>query len=457
MRLKGLDFQTWCNNHSEDHDSKWCRELYPYNVFRRIDFSEEQLNIEQKIEFNHVDYFAILTRVDLQDNGRYRTTFSLSTKPRSKTQSWKERTWATTFQIVYSPQGDFITVFTRKEDPSKDFVARFMKGNFEKISSNRSIPISELLFRTLLLHISEENFPNGVHYQTFSYLNEGIRLLPEHPAFKRKQIDFVPFYSHERKLWICYAFTEEKAHRVAFFNANQCERIIVVYCNPTYTKHYRCNYPNTDVVSLYEFSSFLSPRLRIKYEAQIKFLQNHLNISRKFNLDELLNEIESPTKQVYEIDKSDLMEALGVMKIIPVDEFDTFYSLSALNLINAWISRRRIHDEKTVKEHEVLKNMYSFKTYLSNIITNLISKKSDFSKIYIKNDLTIIEILGFQFSYHHIPKNDIINSYELSELNQELIWSGIRLQPVAPLVMHYARTLRQQITKDKHQGTRHLK
>lgn len=457
MKLQDLDFPTWCKNHPEDHDSKWCRELYPYNVFRHIDFSNTKLNIEQKIEFNRIDYYVILTKIELQENGRYRTTFNLSTKPASKNQAWKKRTWDTTFQIVYTPDGHFITVFTRKEDPSKDYVARFMKGSFEKISTNKSIPISELLLRTLLLHISEENFPNGLHYQSFNYLKDGIRFLPEFPELKRKQLDFAPIYSLDRKLWICYAFTEEKAHRVAFFNANQCERIVVVYCNPTYTRHQRCKYPNTDILSIYEFSNLLSPQLRIKYEPQIKFLQNHLNVSRQFNSDELLHEIESPKKEIYEIDKSDLMEALGVMKIIPVDEFDTFYSLAAINLINAWISRKRVHDEKTIKEQKLFKNMYYFKTYLSNIITDLIVKQSDFAKVHLKKDLAMVEILGFQFSFHHTPKNETINSFELSELNKEIIWTGKRLQPIAPLLLHYARTLRQQRTKQEQPLTAHLR
>jgi len=449
MKLQNLDFTTWCKNHPEDHDSKWCRELYPYNVFKHIDFSDTKVNTEQKIEFNRVAYYAILTKIELQKNGRHRTTFILSTKPASKNHAWKKRTWDTTFQIVYTTDGHFITVFTRKEDPSKDFVTRFMKGSFEKISANKSIPISELLLRTLLLQLSEENFPDGLHYQTFNFLQDGIRFLPEFPEFKRRKFDFAPIYSLDRKLWICYAFTEEKAHRVAFFNANQCERIVVVYCNPTFTRHQRCKYPNTDIVSIYEFSNFLSPQLRIKYESQIKFLQNHLNINRQFNLDELLHEIEFPKKDIYEIDKSDLMEALGVMKIIPVDEFDTFYSLAAINLINAWISRKRVHDDKTIQEQKLFKNMYFFKTYLSNIITDLITNQSKFAKVYLKRDLAMVEILGFQFSFHHTPKNDTINSYEQNESNKEIIWTGKRLQPIAPLMLHYARTVRQHRTKAK--------
>ena len=447
MKLRDLDFLTWCKNHPEDHDSKLCRELYPYNVFSHIDFSYTKLNIEQKIEFNQVKYYVTISNIELQENGRYRTTFDLSTKTPSKNQAWKKRKWNSTFQIVYTVDGHFITVFTKKEDPSKEFVAKFMKGNFEKISTNRSIPISELLLRTLLLHISEENFPNGKHYQNFLYIKDGIRPLPEFPEIKRNQLDFSPLYSLDRQLWICYAFNEEKAHRVAILNANQCNKIIVVYCNPTYTRHHRCKYTNTDVLSIYEFSNLLSPKLRIKYESQIKFLQNHLNVNRQFDLNKVLREIESPTTENHEIHKSDLMEALGVMKIIPNDVFDTLYSLAAINLINAWINRKRVREEKTIKEKKLLKNMYYFKTYLSNIITDLIIKQADFAKLHIKGDLTIIEILGFQLSFHNTPKNDTITSYEQSELNNEIIWTGRRLQRIAPLLLHYARVLRKQNTE----------
>ena len=449
MQLKDLDFTTWCKNHPEDHDSKWCRELYPYNVFRRIEFSESRLNIEQKIEFNRIDYFATLTKIELQENGRHRTTFNLSTKPASNNQKWKVRRWDATFQIVYSSDKNFITVFTKKEDPSKDFVVSFMRGNFEKIFINKSLPISELLLKTLLLHLSEENFPGGNHYKSFNFIKEGIRFLPEFSELKERKLDFAPFYSLDRKIWICYAFTEEKAHRVAFYNANQCEKIVVVYCNPTYTRHQRCKYPNAEILSIYEFSNIVSPSLRIRYEPQIKFLQNHLNINKQYSIDKLLQEIEFPKQDIYEIEKSDLMEALGVMKIIPISELDTFYSLSAINLINAWISRKRIVKESSLKEQKLFRNMYYFKTYLSNIITDLITKKANFAQVCIKRDLVLIDILGFQFSFHNTPKNELINSYERSELNKEIVWKGKRLQPIAPLILHYSRTMKEQQTKEE--------
>lgn len=445
MTLQDLNFGTWCKNHEDDHDSKWCRELYPYNVFRQINFSPDKINIEQKIEFNRVDYYATIKKIELQVNNRYRTTFELSTIPASKSQSWKKRTWNDLFQIVYSVDHKFITVFTKKEDPSKDYVIRFMKGNFQKININRSLPISELLFKTLLLHISEENYPGGQHNRKFNFIENGIRTLPEHPQFKRRKFDFFPLYSIDRKIWISYAFNEEKAHRIAFYNANQCEKLLVVFCNPTFTRHHRCIYSNTQIISLFEFSNLLTSNLRLKYEPQIRFLQNHLNIGEESNIDELKEEIENPKQAIYEIKKSDLMEALGVMKIMPTSELDTFHSLAAINLINSWIGRNRNKQNIPDKDDKLFRNMYYFKTYLADVLTDLIKREVDFAKIYIENDLVIIEILGFQFSFHHTPKNEIISAYEKSKANTQIIWTGKRLQPIASLLLDYSRTLRNSV------------
>ena len=180
MKLKNFTFEQWRKNHLPTHNDKWYRELYPFGVFKYIDFGNEFINRKQKIE--------------LQDNNRYRTTFDLSTLPKSKTQEWKNRKWNTTFQVVYSQDFNFITVFKKK--------------------ANR----------------------------------------------------FSPIYSIDRDIWVCYSFSEEKAHRLAFYNANQCKNLIVVFCNPTYTRHHRCDYIGTKIISLYELSELVSSAIRKKYE-----------------------------------------------------------------------------------------------------------------------------------------------------------------------------------------------
>src|SRR6218665_155159 len=134
MKLKNLNFEQWQKNHTPDHNDKWCRELYPFSVFKNINFDNDLIDKEQQIDFSGISYFVTITKIELQENGRFRTTFDIATFPKSKTQEWKQRKWNTTFQIVYTPNNEFITIFSKKEDPSKDYVVRFMKGNFQKIN-----------------------------------------------------------------------------------------------------------------------------------------------------------------------------------------------------------------------------------------------------------------------------------------------------------------------------------
>lgn len=444
MKLKNLNFDQWLKNHSPDHNDKWFRELYPFNVFKLIEFDNTFIDKEQQLDFNGILYYVTLTKIELQDNGRYRTSFDISTFTKSKTQEWKQRKWNTTFQIVYSQKFDFITIFAQKEDPSKDYVVRFMKGKFEKINNEKSIPVSELLIRTLILYIVEEAYPGGRHNQEFEYTRKGINDTPEHSHFQRKNINhFTPIYSIGRDLWVCYSFTEEKAHRIAFYNANQCHKLIVVYCNPTYTRHHRCKYQSTEIISIYELSEKVSSEVRKRYETQIRFLQNHLNLPESIDIEDLLSEINEPQKEEYEMQKSDLMEAFGTMKMLPKNENDFFHSLCCINLINAFLSRQRQGKQQLGKDNKLYRNMYSFKTYLSVILTQRIKVKNFSAPIYIDKNLIIIEINGFQFSFHNIPLNEALDAFSKSSDNKIIEWKGKRLQPIAPLLLKYSRAVRQ--------------
>jgi hypothetical protein len=443
MKLKNLSFDQWLKNHANDHNDKWCRELYPFVVFKQIEFGQSYINIEQKIDFNGITYCVIITKIELQENERYRASFDISTSPNSKKQEWEQRNWNTTFQIVYSQEFEFITIFTKKDDPSKEYVIKFMKGNFDKINHVKSIPVSELLIRTLILHIAEEVYPDGKHNQEYEFDKDGINDTPEHPYFPRKRANFfTPIYSIDKDLWICYSFSEEKAHRIAFYNSNQCHRLIVVYCNPTYSKHHRCTYKGTEIISIYELSEKVSPAARRQYEKQIRFLQNHLNLPDSVNIQEVLNEINYPKNIEYEIHKTDLMEALGTLKIIPKDESDFFHSLCCMNLINAYLSSKKKTKQPSSKDSKLFRYMYSFKSYLSNILTQCIMSKNLSVPIYIEKNLVMVEAYGFQFSFHNVPLNDVLEAYKDSEANRKMEWKGKRLQPIAPLLLKYSRAIR---------------
>ena len=183
MKIRNCTFERWADNHTPEHKDRIFRELYPYNVFRRIDFSPSQIDQEQFVEFNNSEYYVKILNVEFQDNGRYRTTFQLKNVPKSKVQGWKSRTWNEKFQIVYSVDYEFITVFTKNEDSSKDYIKKFYKSNFQKITENKSLPISDLLFRTLISTLCDDLFKSGKYYQEFDILPHGHRQLPKYNQF----------------------------------------------------------------------------------------------------------------------------------------------------------------------------------------------------------------------------------------------------------------------------------
>lgn len=437
MKLKNCNFDTWALNHTPEHKDRVFRELYPYKVFQLIDFSIEKLNQEQRIEFNSIKYYVEILKIELQESGKYRATFELDTSPKSEKSGWRERSWNEKFQIIYSQSFDFITVYTKNEDSSKDYLKKFFRGSFDKIASNKSIPISDLLFRTLVLNISEDLFGVGKHYEEYPYTAAGIRELPEHPQFNRRKYNYyAPLYSQGRNIWVCHAYNEEKAHRIGFYNGNQTWELYVVFCNPTYTKHHRCNYEGVHIVSLFEFVYKKSKKLYGNYDRQIRFLQNHLRKPEEYSIDVLLEYIDSSTDDNCEIINSELMEALGIMKIKPQNKFDLFLYMSSMNLLNAWINRNK--REKN-KNEELFKDMYSFKTYLKDVVSDLIDNDNFGANIYLEKDFVLIEINNFQFSFHNIPLSDTMKIFMDSKENTEIKWQGKKLQPIASLIFRLAK------------------
>ena len=131
MRINNCHFEKWSENHSDEHKDRKFRQLYPFPVLSRINFDQLKIGIEQIIHFNNVKYKCLISKIENKENERLRATLILTTIPKSNTQTWKNRFWDEIFQVIYSKNYDFITVFTKKEDPSKDFIKRFYNGNFQ--------------------------------------------------------------------------------------------------------------------------------------------------------------------------------------------------------------------------------------------------------------------------------------------------------------------------------------
>jgi hypothetical protein len=438
--IQKIGFNTWCDNHSEDHDARWFRELYPWKIFQLINFDENLIGVMQKIMFNSLYYYIIVESIELQENCRYKSTFSLKAEKSNTVDSWNNRLWNEKFQIIYSEDFTFITVFTKGKDPSKLYLKNFIEDKYAKIEENRSKPILYFLFKSLVSWLINENYPKAKYQAKFDILKPGIRKL--NTKFLYEGGNFYPLYSLDRDFWITYSFTEEKAHRLALTIGNQCMHMIIIYCNPTFRYHHRSKDKHIEILSLYEYCARLPLETQVLYNKKIKLLQNYMVSIKEVDINHIKAELAAPRYEFYPINNHHLMEALSIMKIYPENDFEAFYYFSAMNLINAWLSNRRKEFKENKSHNNLYKDMYSFKAHLLQAVKLLLKLKVENINIYINDNLLFMEVFTYQFSFHSFPIDAEIRSYQFSKKNQPIIWSGIRLQPLAPLLIDLSRSLK---------------
>ncbi len=439
VKITAISFETWCANHDGDHDAKWCRELYPWGVFAKIDFDPNGVNIPQPISLGVERYCATVLESFLGKNDRPTFLIHLRSVAASRRTLWEQRHWDDTFQLVASKDGYFITLFTKKTDPSKELLRRFMTGSLKRIEEQRSLPVSALLFRTLIAYIADDIFSSLERYPELNVI-----ALNRHTAFPGVEGRIAPLRGSGRDVWILYSFTEEKAHRLAIRLAGQCRHILVVYCHPTFTRHHRCTEPDIEVLSLGEFLGRGSPEIRARYLLQARFLFNHLRTEQAGHfvelpepeLKRLILQGNAPSQQ---IKTSELREAKAGLGWFIGTAADAAYVFSCANLLNAALNEKlSLYNGKQTLAKEV----YSFKAHLGRALDAVVQAQIDGVQVYVAGKgLVYVLIRGIQFSFHSIPESSPLRHYADSSANVTQEWSGVRLQLIAPLVMHWARAL----------------
>jgi hypothetical protein len=442
MEISSIDFDTWCKNHPQDHDAKWCRELYPWEVFQRIDYDHSTLSTQQTIVVANEVYTATIEKCYVAENERINYLIRLGSIPSSKRQQWNQRAWNDLFHLVADSSGYFITLYTEKKDPSKVLLRKFLSSMLADIESVRSLPISSLLFRSLISYAAHDSYAGLQRFKSFP-------VLPAPVERKVRQIQplrhdtYEPFLSKDRDLWIISSFTEEKAHRQALRLAGQAKKLIAVFCHPTFTQHHRCVVQSASVVSLSEFLRMLSPAIHRCYIQQARFLINNLrqepNESGKpLTSDAIFNIIKTQQKPM-PIHTVDLREAKAGLGMIVTTTGDAAYVCACANLLNAALNQRLKTYDGSLK---LAKEVYSFKSIFGRAIEDIIWRSPPDVRVYVeRGGLVYISVRGLQFSFHAIPRTSAISAYECSEQNTPQAWAELRLQPVAPLVLKWAKAL----------------
>lgn len=436
MRARDLSFETWCQNHPDAHETKWCRELYPWHVFAQLEYSEDLIGIAQELLFDGVKYTGTLTRTFLGPNERLNHLVRLTTRPLTSSAEWESRRWDDLFHLVTSADNHFITLYTEKRDPSKVLVSTFMGADFRTIESVKSIPVSQLLFRSLVSYAAEEFFGQLGHFVSFEYVSDGVRTLPRHPQYQPTEAAFAPLRSKDRDIWVLCAFREEKAHRLAFYHAAQCRRLIVVYCIPTFSPHHRCEYPDVQVVSLLSFVRSANSR----FVDHARVLMNHLSAEpiseNRIGVAELERRIKSYCGQPMPILASQIREAKAALELEATQIGEVAYFFACANLVNAALTHRYGGASET---RRLAKNVYTFKKRVWETMLRLKDMQIAGLGMYVSSDgPAYVTVESIQFSFQGVPPA-LREGFRTWEGNAYQDWSGLRLQPIAPLVLTWAR------------------
>lgn len=442
--VRDITFEVWLANHATNHDARWCRELYPWAVLSRAEYSTQYTGIPQTIVD---DLVTNEVTIESKSPGREgRTEFDLSVKTQGASQrndqySWRYGVWDEGFRLVAAPDGHFITLFTKRKDPHQRIMSEFMRGKLTRGEARRSFPLAGLLFRSLVRELAEQSLGSLQDRVSFPALSVPHREQYRSHKQIKPALDSVctPFLSRDRGLWIVLGHTEEHAHRVALRFEGLCDRLISVFVHPTFTKHYRCSSGQTRVMSIAEFADSSGLGLAREYAPQIRFLVNHLRAAEagSGSIPEVgLNEIAKAAGPL-SIETSELREASLALGLSPLNAGDVAYILSGANLLNAALNRKAGYYRGT---QGLPKEAYAFKARLAAVIESAIRRPSDGVDVYLAADgITYVTVSGLQFSFHAIPRNDELGRYASSGKNVPQEWAGLRLQPVAPLVLRWGR------------------
>ncbi len=440
MNASTITFDVWCRNHSHDHDAKWCRELYPWEIFQRIDYNKVDPEVPQLFVLGRTNYHAWVERRSVTDDARTHYFVRVRSLFSSKRQRWDQRAWNDLFHLVAGSSGHFITMFTHKRDPSKVLLKKFLTGRLADIETVRSLPVSSLLFRALVSTAAHDRFDGLRRFEQFQINSAQLPSMSHHPP----NLDsYEPFLSRNRALWIICSFTEEKAHRQALRLSGQTQRLLAVFCHPTFTRHHRCAHDTVSVTSLPEFLRELSPTIHKRYFVHARFLINHLRQDSRDQEEDLqsnsIRELVRKTDRPLPIHTSDLREAKAGLGLIIATSGEAAYVCACANLLNAALNRRlQTYDGSVPLANEV----YSFKAILGRAIDDILRNRPPGVELYVEpGGLLYVSVRGLQFSFHAVPQTPAIRAHQRSNRNAPQAWSGKRLQPVAPLVLRWARSL----------------
>ena len=336
---------------------------------------------------------------------------------------WHSRPFSDEFDVCYAADGAFVTLFhARKEEPLEIVAKAFFNRRWDKLNASyfKSLAVSRFLAASIVSQAAEEAFTE------FPLLH-----CPE----SRLVGGTSPLFSNGSKIWIGYRFFSEGAYAWARLAAGNAARIVALYFADTKYQFRTDTPPNVTVESIVQLDA---ERLGSKYDDLIRVLVRNLELPGELGDYEHLeaivtgNIVVSPSP----IQEVDVNEALAALKRPCYSKSELRYQLAAGVVLNAWIENERSLGYVSRKK------FYAFKEKIGVIVKWAADTKLDGVRIWAEPNsyelVLYIRIDDVDFSFRAIPGAELY----VKAANDSLEWAGVRLKPIAPMVLAWARSLR---------------
>lgn len=422
MKLRGVTFENWLRGHPEKAPrERWLRELYPWPVLARVDCDEAFVDTPQRITHDGVDYIATLLSIRWQaDKGTHRYRVRVE----SDGIGWHARSFADNFDMVGAPEGTFVTLFhAAKEEPLEKIARAFFGRRWDSLDSRTfaTLAVSRFLAASLIGEIATEAFAP-------------IQL--DHYPVARLAGSEIPMLASGDDLWIGQRFYSEDAFAWSRRNSSHARSVVGVYLADT-KYQFRTDLPRGAEVRA--ASDLDGELLEGKYEDLIRVLIRRLEVpnSPPESLEDVLAG-RRPAAPV-PVSEGDVHEALAVVKTQARSKDDLRYQLAAAVVLNAWIE-----DERRLG-YPQRKRFYAFKQHVDRLARWAVETRPNGVEVWREeppagsSSILFVRIDNVDFSFNAIPL-----ARELPQHAHHPAWSGVRLKPIAPLVLHWAREVREQ-------------
>ena len=397
------------------------RELYPWPVLAQVDCDAKNVGRTQRIAFDGAHYEVTLESAQWQPPPL--GTFRYRLRVESDGLGWHARSFSDEFDMCGTSEGAFVTLFhAKRKEPLEKIARAFFGRRWNSLGAQpfRSLAVSRYLAASIVGQVVEQAFPDPAlaHYP-------GARLVG----------GMAPMFAKGSELWIGYRFFSEDAFAWARRSAGSASRVIVLFFADTKYQFRTDLPPGAEVQSIAQFDAI---ELGGRYEEFIRVLLRGLDLPEHvFDIKQLASivtgRVKAPPSPVLE---ADVHEALAALKRPCTSKSEFRYQLASAVVLNAWIEdERRLGFARR-------KKFYAFKQHIGALVKWAADARPQSVRIWAetpsKEPILYIRIDNVDFSFHAISG---ANAF-LDSTGNVPIWSGVRLKPIAPIVLAWARAVR---------------